>query len=342
MAEGLAAGPAAEPDLIRIGGLPLVTLRAGAAEALVAPGRAMMLLAWRMEGRDVIWAPPLEEAAARLSGDFAGSASYAFGGAILAPWGNRIRGRPGPERTVAADVAGRSVHLPANDGPDVALHGLILDRAADAWVSGPDRVRGRIDAGDFGGRWPSRTVLDIGWTLTETALALDIVGTNEGTEMLPIGIGWHPYFALPSGDRDQAVLTLPAATRARVEDYRSVLPTGELVAVAGTAHDFRAGAALGRLYLDDCFTDLAPGAPVAALRDPAAGFALRIDSDAPPVSAVQVYAPPTRPFVVIEPQMNLADPFGAQWRRPTGMAMLPPGASVRYRAAVTAQFASPA
>lgn len=314
-----------------------MTLRAGAAEAVLAPGRALMLLAWRVAGRELIWAPPLAEAAARLAGDFAGSQSYAFGGAILAPWANRIPGRPVPGAPlVETQIAGRTLRLPANDGPAASLHGLILDRAMDACAAGPDRVRGHIDAGDFAGRWPSRTRLDIAWTLTEASLALEVVAANTGAETLPIGLGWHPYFALPSGRRDQAVLTLPAAARAVVGDYTRVLPTGEVVPVAGTPYDFRAGAALGARYLDDCFTDLAAPGGIARveLRDPAAGLVLRITAPAPPVTAVQVYAPPEQPFVVIEPQLALADPLGAQWRRPTGMAMLPPGGRVRYAAQV--------
>jgi len=41
--------------------------------------------------------------------------------------------------------------------------------------------------------------------------------------------------------------------------------------------------------------------------------------------------------VAIEPQFNLADPYGAEWRgRDTGMAAIPPGGSVTYEARVTA------
>ena len=52
------------------------------------------------------------------------------------------------------------------------------------------------------------------------------------------------------------------------------------------------------------------------------------------MTAVQVFAPPDQPFVVIEPQLALADPFGARWRRSTGMALLPPGGRVRYHVEV--------
>jgi aldose 1-epimerase len=61
---------------------------------------------------------------------------------------------------------------------------------------------------------------------------------------------------------------------------------------------------------------------------------LRVAARAPPVRAIQVYAPPDQPFVVIEPQFNLADPFGPQgpMTTDTGMQRLPPGASTAYEA----------
>jgi galactose mutarotase-like enzyme len=49
------------------------------------------------------------------------------------------------------------------------------------------------------------------------------------------------------------------------------------------------------------------------------------------VRAVQVFAPPDKPFVAIEPQFNLANPYGGEWAgRDTGMALLPPGGKAIY------------
>ena len=156
-----------------------------------------------------------------------------------------------------------------------------------------------------------------------------------------MGIGWHPYFALRSGDRRQARLRVPARSRVLVNDYDEVLPTGAVEAVKGGPYDFSArdGRALGEAYLDDCFTDLdrEGGLALAEILDPAANLGLRIASPSPEVRAFQIYAPPDKPFVVVEPQFNLADPYGAECRgRDTGMAAIPPGGSVTYEARVTA------
>jgi galactose mutarotase-like enzyme len=169
---------------------------------------------------------------------------------------------------------------------------------------------------------------------------LAVEARNAGHEPTPVGIGWHPYFALPSGDRRQARLRVPAEARAEVNDYDEVLPTGRLLPVAGAPYDFNAGAPLDELYLDDCFTELQRqnGEAVLEIADPAAKLGLRLASPSPAVKAFQVYAPADQSFVAAEPQFNLADPFGREWPNgvDTGMARLEPGASVTYEVRVSA------
>jgi galactose mutarotase-like enzyme len=216
-----------------------------------------------------------------------------------------------------------------------AMHGLILDRKFDVTEERTDALRGVLHAGDFGGRWPSSTDVMVRYRLGAAVLELTVEAANAGTDPLPIGIGWHPYFAIPSGDRRQARLTVPAARRAAVNNYDEVLPTGSLLPVAGTAYDFTSteGRPLGDLSLDDCFVELTAvsGRTTAGLVDPGAGLGVRIAAEAPPVRAFQVYAPPDKAFAAIEPQFNLADPFGAEWQgADTGMVVLGPGERTAY------------
>ena len=151
-----------------------------------------------------------------------------------------------------------------------------------------------------------------------------------------MGIGWHPYFNFPSGRREQARLRIPARSRLPVNDYDEVLPTGEIVPVEGTIYDFSkpGGRALGDLYLDDCFVDLerSEEGVVAEIVDPEASYGLRIVGTSPAIQAIQVYAPPDRSFVALEPQLNWADPFGSVWgaKADTGMVILQPGEEVVY------------
>lgn len=349
-----------------IGGQPVVTLerpqpadasRPAFLKAQVLPGRGMTTLqiTAHLPGRgetNLLDSPPLEAARERLdgeTGDFVGNGSYLLGGAILIPYANRIRGTLSPDRkTVEADILGRRVRLPANAGgrrpgaEQYAMHGLILaspmDEIRRTTTDGEDRLDGTLRAGDFGRGWPSATDLAFENVLRSDSFTLTVTATNAGAERLPLGIGWHPYFLLPSGQRAQARLHLPSRSRTLVNDYDEVLPTGEVVPVAGTPYDFSqpGGKPLGDLFLDDCFVDLETrdGHMVAEVIDPAAGYGLRIVGASPPIRAIQVYGPPERRIAVVEPQFNWADPFGPQWGSDvdTGMVILEPGESVTYSA----------
>lgn len=347
------------PGPLDIGGLPVVTLTAAPAEgprfcsAQILPGRGMMILQARaffpgLGEIDVLHAPTVADAAQRLDGgasDFAGNAAFGFGGAILLPYANRIRGQAlRSSREIEAQVDGHTVRLPRNWGgkaqgaEQYAMHGLILDVPVPFQQSRPNRVSGRLYAGDFGGRWPGMAEAAFEWRLKPRALTLHVTVTNTGESVLPIGLGWHPYFALPSGRREQARLTVPAKGRLEVNDYDEVLPTGRVLPVAGTAYDLSEGPTLGEFYLDDCFVDLdrPGGEAIIELSDPAAAYGLRLRTASSQVQAVQVYAPPDQAFVVIEPQFNWADPYGAIWPdgTDTGMTRLAPGASIDYEVRV--------
>jgi aldose 1-epimerase len=357
-------GEMPEPDSTTVGGQPVVTLeRPRSADASqpaflkaeILPGRGMTTLqiTAHLPGRgetDLLDSPPLAVARAILdgeTGDFVGNASYLLGGGILIPYANRIRGTLLPDgRIVEADILGKRVVLPANAGGKrpgaerYAMHGLILTTPMDEirreTTAEEDRVEATLSAGDFGHGWPSATDLTFENVLRSDSFTLTITAKNVGAERLPLGIGWHPYFLLPSGRREQARLHIPARRRTLVNDYDEVLPTGELEPLAGTAYDFSppGGSPLGDLYLDDCFVDLETkdGQVVAEVIDSAAAYGLRIVGTAPPIRALQVYGPPERKIAVLEPQFNWADPFGPQWGPDvdTGMALLAPGESVVY------------
>ena len=65
------------------------------------------------------------------------------------------------------------------------------------------------------------------WTFRVTA-------TNVGDEPEPMGMGWHPFLRIISGDRAQARVHLPADLYGLVDTINGQ-PTGELKPVEGTA-----------------------------------------------------------------------------------------------------------
>jgi aldose 1-epimerase len=321
----------------------------------VLPGRGMNLfqITAQLPGKgivDILASPSLEEAASILNDGPDGSHgvhSFAFGGAFLAPYANRVRGEITPDgKNVTTRWQGKSLTLPAvwkgKENPHAelhAIHGLILDREADELKvhDGKDgqSVTGIIHGGSFDGHWFSSTDLTISIKLTGEAVEASVTAKNVGSEPEPIGIGWHPYFAIPSGDRTQARLLVPASKIAEVNNYDDVFPTGKLIQVEGTKHDFteQGGRPLEDIFLDDNFSQLRrkDESVVVDLIDPAASYGLHIRGLSNEIKTIQVYAPPAKSYVAIEEQFNFADPFSSVWGKlDTGMVTLDPGQSVNW------------
>jgi aldose 1-epimerase len=318
------------------------------------PGRGMNVYQMRayIPGRGVVemlTSPDLERAREMMVGgpdEIAANRTHGAGGPLLLPWANRIRGKATADgQAIEAAILGRTVLLPANNtgrGPDGerhSIHGLMMARGMDevSTIAGARQAAATaiLSAGDFNGRWLSRTRLEFQAVLHEGRFALDVTASNTGSEPLPMGIGWHPFFAIPSGQREQVRLRIPATHRALVNSYLDVFPTGEVEPVAGTAYDFTArGAELGERMLDDCFIELqrdGQGHATAEMIDAAAGYGLRVRALSPEIRAFQVFSPTTRPVVAIEPQFNYADPFSKAWGGVnTGMVVLQPGERVTY------------
>jgi len=352
------------PPVVIVGGQPTFTLerpkRSDTSKpqflsAQVLPGRGMTTYQIRayVPGKgeiDLMEAPPLAEAPKLMDGgpeDLIGNKSFSIGGAILLPYANRIRGKLSADgTTIETPIDGKPVTLIANwkgkkpEAVKNAMHGMILDAKMDNVNTDKNAdessVTGTFHAGDFQGHWLSKTDVDTKITLKDDVFLMTVTAKNVGADPLPMGIGWHPYFVLPSGDRTQAKLHLPAKQRALVTNYDDVFPTGKVEKVAGTPYDFTApgGAALKNLFLDDSFVDLQKtpeGNTVIEIRDPASKFGLRVTGMSKEITAIQVYAPLDKKFVVVEPQFNWVDPYSKVWAgKKTGMVVVKPGESVTY------------
>jgi aldose 1-epimerase len=361
---GSAQQPAGSKAAVQIGGEPVVILQRPAAtdtskpqflEATELPGRGMAVLQIKafLPGKgeiSLLNSPPLPDAAQLLDkGDDAfGNQVFKIGGAILLPFANRIRGTlSGDGKTITATVAGKTVTLAANwSGTEPgaekhAIHGLMLNskfqNVAQQNGANESTASAMLPAGNFGGHWLSDTDVKVTTTLTNGAFEMTVTATNAGHAPLPMGIGWHPYFVLPSGDRQQARLHLPGEMRAVMNNYDDSFTTGKRVPVKNTPYDYTAagGRELGTQYLDDNFSDLirnADGSTVSEIIDPAANYGLRLTTLSPQIKSIQVYAPPQKNFVAIEPQFNLPDPYNRNWGNiDTGMVLLQPGQSVTWR-----------
>ena len=353
---------ASSPQLF--GGMPAVTLhrsRTGNGSApeflsvTVLPGRGMDVLQITADlpgygETKLLESPSLEEAATIFGGpdDEFGNQAFHMGAAFLIPFANRVLGDlPTGDKPVTAHWGQTTLRLIPNypsTAPDVhhyAIHGMLssehVDRLIKQSSAGGGVIEGIFHCGDFHGHWPSKTDVTISVSLTADQVLISARASNVGSQTEPMGIGTHPYFRIISGDRSQVRLQVPAASRAEVNNYTDVVPTGAVKSVAGTAFDFRApgGTTLGGRSLDDGWTDLEKdpsGHTTVVLVDPHAHLGLRVTALSPEVNSIQVYAPAGKNFVAIEDQFNLNDPFGKEWNgRPTGMVELGPGKSVSWQ-----------
>jgi hypothetical protein len=326
--------------------------------ATLIPGRGMNVLqitAFLPQTGEVnlLASPTLQEAAKLLTGtgaDANGAKSLAMGAAIEMPWAGRISGLNTPdENNLSAMWHGIRLILPA-DAKDsygvagaVAAGGLLLKQPSDSINTNvmPDggEAQATFHSGNFDGHWPSQTEVMTTVSLSGKALTMKIVARNTGDTAEPMGIGWHPRFAILNGHRAQMMLRLPEGLRVEVKDRRSGELSGRLVPVEKTEYDFtgRTGAQLGALNVDDSFVHLRTGlmesGPMAELRDPENDYGLRITAMTSNIKAIRVYAPLDGSYISIEPQSNYDDPFGRQWARDedTGMVVLQPGQSMQWQ-----------
>jgi aldose 1-epimerase len=354
--------PANAQSDVEIGGQKVVTISRKAVSTTrpeftsitVAPGRGMQVLqiTANFPGKgeiNVLAGPDLAGAKQMLDAqdDDFGNLGYRLGSAFLVPYPNRIRGTlSADKKTLTTTWEGHTLTLPANNSGKLptaerhAMHGLILKAKTDdvkvTKIEGGQKITGTIHAGDFGGHWLSKTDIDITIALTADAVDATVVARNVGTEATPMAIGWHPYFNLPSGDRTQVKIHIPAEKFAHVDNYDNVFPTGELSPVGGTQYDLRAenGVALAKNFYDDNWSTInwKDGAATVKVIDPAAKYGVAIEGLSPQIKTIQMYAPPTQKFVAIEHQFNFADPFNTKiWKgMDTGMVTLKPGASTRW------------
>jgi hypothetical protein len=326
--------------------------------ATLLPGRGMNVLQITayLPGKgkvNLLASPSLNEAAQRMNGigsDWAGAESLAMGAALEIPWAGRISGATSVDGKNLATMW-RDAHLilPIDTGDSfgagagAAAGGLLLKQpSSTAGVSVmPDggQAQATFAANDFDGQWPSQTEISTSFELSGKSIEMKVVAKNTGSTAEPIGIGWHPRFAILNQHRGQMMLRLPQADRIEVKDRQTGQLTGKLLPVAGTEYDFTAltGARLGTLNLDDTFVHLQQGlmdnGPVAELRDPENGYGLRITALSRAIKAYRVYAPLDGSFLSIDPQFNYDDPFGREWAKDedTGMVVLEPGQSAQWR-----------
>jgi aldose 1-epimerase len=119
----------------------------------------------------------------------AGATLEPFGpaGFVMAPWANRI-----PHARFA--WGGETVELLPNFSDGSAIHGEVFDQV---WQWRTNRTLG-TSGGQFG--WPFPYDLEATIEVAQDTLEYSLTLVNVGQQVMPAGLGWHPWFASHRGE----------------------------------------------------------------------------------------------------------------------------------------------
>ena len=291
---------------------------------------------------ELLRSPSLQEASREMNerGDDAfGNLNHALGGAFLIPFTSRAGGELTDDRKiVVVRWQGKEIRLPNDYLGHYSVHGLINTlKAQDVRIrKSPDgqTLTAVIHAGDFNGYWLSKTDIRYRISLSGEAIDIRVSATNTGAEAEPMGMGWHPFLRILSGDRSQARVHLPAALYT-VVDTIDGRPTGELQKVENSPKDYRsaAGAVMPAAATSVNFSSIerTAGSIDAWLSDPKANYAIRVRGLSPEIRTLHLWSAKDDTFCAIEEQYNYMDAFGPQWHgMDTGLVTLKPGESTEW------------
>jgi aldose 1-epimerase len=249
----------------------MLKLAAADWEAVLLPDQGAAFAGLTHAGRDIL--VPVAPGRDPNAGD--------HGAFLMAPWAGRLdAGR--------ITVAGREWRMPINR-PDegTSLHGLVRLQRWSVETAAPDRavLSCALDHPPF------RCALRMEVALSTGGLFLSLALTNIGGAPTPMGMGWHPFLPRPRGTRLRF-----AATTVFGRDART-LP----IAPRPTA-----GIAGGDAVLEDLDTHFAGWDGAAEITWPDGG-SIALRADGAWRSNLQVFAPPLRRILCVEPVSHAPD-----------------------------------
>lgn len=195
-----------------------------------------------------------------------------------------------------------------DSGTQNALHGLGRDVNMDvlksavnedsAWISLSYFDHGRDKA------YPFPFLVDAEFRISNaTGFELKMRFTNEAEHAIPVGLGWHPYFKLDTAV-DHLQLKLPACEMIEIDER--MLPTGNHL-----AYDYFASKRpIGKAVLDNAFL-LKKTEDKAYVHLSDQDYSLSYWQETGPGKCpyLQVYTPPSRDTIAIEPMTCNIDAF---------------------------------
>lgn len=228
----------------------------------------------------------------------------------LAPFPNRVAGG-----TYAFE--GKQFQLPKNEDGKNALHGFIYNKKFEVVSIETTDDKAVMElvyeyhANLSGYPFPFRCNLK--YILKEDSFSTKIELVNTADSEIPVGLGWHPYFSFQTGI-DGLELQLPRITSFKLDS--DGLPINE----KESFDLFQSKSAIDKTELDHCFIT---HDQEVSTRLYEADMELELWQNEP-YKFLQVYTPPHRNSIAIEPMTCAVDSFNNE----LGLTILKPGEAI--------------
>lgn len=272
---------------------------AGASRIEVWPKFGFNCLRWAVKGSEAFYTDPEWEA---------NPLPTRSGHPILFPFPNRLKdGR--------FTFEGIEYQLPLNESTGKhAIHGftpklpwrVVGTEAGKDYASITGEFHLGLDHPNLADFWPSDFSILVTYKLRATTLEVAALVRNVGEKRMPFGLGYHPYFCLPSLPNaavDDFLIQVPAK---KLWTAVQSLATGE-TEVPPAEFDFFKTRPVGSVELDHLYGSLKPqGRTVALLSHPSAKEQIRIEADHP-FRELLLFTPPHRKALAIEPYTCTTD-----------------------------------
>ncbi|MBD3225170.1 MAG: hypothetical protein GF313_10605 [Caldithrix sp.] len=229
-----------------------------------------------------------------------------FKGAQLLPFANRLNnGRfafagQGYQMALNYPEEGHACHGFVYEQPFNVLHTKKSDGQVQARLSYD--YHGSISGFPF----PFRTELTYDLS-NEQGFTCQTRVINTGQQAMPLSHGWHPFLQIENRSIDDLQLQLPPAYR--LELNSRMIPTGHQRPFL----QFIQKTLIGSTELDDCFRLEENGDRIQyiELTDPSRDLTLRLwqESGTHKYNYVQIYTPPNRQSIAVEPMTSNVDAF---------------------------------
>lgn len=132
---------------------------------------------------------------------------------------------------------------------------------------------------------------------------VEVAVQNNHDQPIPAGFGWHPYFRL-TDTSDAHFLQLPPCEQ--VEINERMIPTGQRRPFA----DFQRKKQVADTFLDNCFRVTRPTGSYALILE-SGGNRLTVKASARQFPYFQVFTPPHRTSIALEPMSCNVDAFNS-------------------------------